>query len=152
MSLSTTLSVTKEGDCFGTKILNLISNDEGFSEKLYTDTKGFLTIGFGFNLTTQEIPMGAAFEWLDCLIDDLQFRLKQCIPFWSDLNDARKYVLINMAYQMGIGGLLGFHDMLKALGLKDYTATGAAMKDSVWYRDYTARASRLIKIMLSGEF
>lgn len=134
------------------KVRSLIANDEGFSNKVYTDTQGFLTIGFGFNLSNQSLPMSVALDWLDLILNSIEHSLANTIPFWDSLNDARKYVLINMAYQMGISGLLGFHDMLKALGLKDYAATVAAMKDSVWYKDFTARASRLMKIMLSGEF
>lgn len=134
------------------KTTTILMNDEGFSGKVYTDSRGFLTIGFGFNLNKQEIPMSVAVEWLHILINKIQFELESHIIFWNDLNEARKSVLINMAYHMGIGGLLAFHDMLKALELKDYAATVAAMKDSSWYRDYTARASRLMKIMLSGEF
>lgn len=130
----------------------LIVNDEGFSAKVYTDTKGHLTIGFGFNLETQTLPVSVALDWLDFILNFIEHSLENTLSFWDSLNDARKYVLINMAYQMGIGGLLAFHDMLKALELKDYAATVAAMKDSVWYREHTARASRLMKIMLSGEF
>ncbi len=133
-------------------ISSLIANDEGFSDKLYTDTKGFLTIGYGFNLITGSIPISVAMHWLDVLLNGINHQLEEDISFWNDLNDARKYVLINMAYQMGIGGLLGFHDMLKALGLKDYNGAAIAMKNSVWYREFTARALRLIKIMQSGEF
>jgi lysozyme len=134
------------------KIRTLIANDEGFSGKIYTDNKGFLTIGYGFNITTGSIPISVAMQWLDYLINGIYLQLEEKIAFWNDLNDARKYVLANMAYQMGIGGLLGFRDMLKALGNKDYITASLSMKDSVWYKEFTSRASRLIKIMQSGEF
>jgi len=134
------------------KITVRLMHDESFSGKIYTDSKGFITIGFGFNLTTQELPISIALEWLHILINKIQFELEKHISFWNELNDARKYVLINMAYQMGIGGLLQFHAMLKSLGSKDYDGAAIEMKDSVWYRDFTTRASRLVKIMQSGEF
>jgi lysozyme len=133
-------------------ISSLIANDEGFSSKLYTDTKGFLTIGYGFNLNTGSIPISVAMHWLDVLLNGINHQLEENIAFWNELNDARKYVLINMSYQMGIGGLLQFHAMLKSLGSKDYDGAAIEMKDSVWYRDFTTRASRLVKIMQSGEF
>ena len=135
-----------------TKMISRLKNDEGFSGKIYPDSKGFLTLGFGFNLTKQEIPIDIASDWLDFLVTNVEHEIEQNISFWSDLNEARQSVLINMAYQMGIGGLLQFRDMLKALGLKDYNGAAIAMKDSVWYREFTARASRLVKIMQSGEF
>lgn len=132
--------------------LRLLMEDEGFREKIYTDSKGFLTIGFGFNLTEQGIPLSVALNWLEYLYDHIKWQLQKHIDFWDDLNEARQFVLINMAYQMGIGGLMGFHGMLKLLGSKDFDGAAIEMKDSVWYRDFTARASRLIKIMKSGEF
>lgn len=133
------------------KIRDQLTEDEGFSPTPYKDSKGFLTIGFGFNLEKQGLPMSVALEWLDLLMFNIESQLSRNISFWNDLNDARKGVLINMAYQMGIGGLMNFHDMLKALGSKDYVGAANEMKDSVWYKEFTARASRLIKIMLSGE-
>lgn len=133
------------------KVRNQLANDEGFRENVYTDSKGFLTIGFGFNLEKQGLPMSVALEWLDLLMFNIESQLSKSISFWYDLNDARKGVLINMAYHMGVGNLMNFRGMLKALGSKDYVGAADEMKDSVWYKDFTARASRLIKIMLSGE-
>lgn len=134
------------------KLRNMLVNDEGFRGTPYTDSRGFLTIGFGFNLTTQELPLSIALEWLDLLLFTIEHQLEKNISFFDQLNDARKSVLMNMAYQMGIGGLLSFHDMLKALGCKDYEGASTSMMDSVWYRDFTSRASRLVKIMKFGEF
>lgn len=134
------------------KLMDGLVHDEGFRENAYRDPKGFLTIGFGFNLDVNGLPMSVALNWLDYNIFQLESDLVKQISFWVDLNEARKSVLINMAYQMGIGGLLGFHGMLKKLGSKDYIGAATEMKDSVWYRDFTNRASRLIKIMISGVF
>lgn len=134
------------------KLMDGLVHDEGFRENVYRDPKGFLTIGFGFNLDVNGLPMSVALNWLDYNIFQLESDLVKQISFWGDLNEARKSVLINMAYQMGIGGLLGFHGMLKKLGSKDYIGAATEMKDSVWYRDFTNRASRLIKIMISGVF
>jgi lysozyme len=134
------------------KLLDNLVDDEGFRERPYRDSKGFLTIGFGFNLDVNGLPLSVALNWLDHTTFQIESQLSNSIPFWDKLNDARKSVLINMAYQMGIGGLLGFHGMLSKLGSKDYASACAEMKDSVWYREFTGRASRLIKIMSSGEF
>lgn len=134
------------------KIRHYLVGDEGFSNKIYTDTKGFLTIGYGFNLTTGSIPTSVAIHWLNVLLSDIRYQLEENIVFWNELSDARKYILINMAYQMGVSGLLNFRGMIKALASKDYIGAANEMKDSLWYREFTARASRLIKVMLSGEF
>jgi len=133
------------------KLRNLLVNDEGFREKAYRDSKGFLTIGFGFNLDVNGLPLSVALEWLDFLICKVESDLEKNISCWNLLNDSRKCVLINMAYQLGISGLLQFRGMLNRLESKDYAGAASEMKDSVWYREFTTRASRLIKIMLSGD-
>lgn len=134
------------------RTVNLIADDEGFRSKVYTDSKGFPTIGFGFNLTNVEIPISVALDWLGIIISNIEHDLEKYLPFWNNLSDARKYVLINMAYQMGVNGLLNFHNMIKSLSNKNYSQAAIDMKDSLWYREFTNRASRLQKIMISGEF
>lgn len=134
------------------KLMDGLVDDEGFRENPYRDSKGFLTIGFGFNLDVNGLPFSVALNWLDYNVFQIESQLNNKISFWNQLNDARKTVLINMAYQIGISGLLGFHGMLNKLGSKDYIGASAEMKDSVWYREFTNRAYRLIKIMISGEF
>lgn len=136
----------------GLKTRNLVAKEEGFREKAYKDTKGFLTIGYGFNLDAIGIPLTIADQWLDFLLDKVR---KECLtrikPF-SGLNEARQGVLISMAYNMGIDGLLKFRDMIKALESKDYIAAAKAMEESRWYKDVPSRAKELISIMLTGNF
>ena len=134
---------------------NLIADDEGFRSSLYSDSRGFPTIGFGFNLSTTEIPLSIALDWLDYLLSKIEHDLcsyPMLSNIWPNLSDARKYVLINMAYQMGIGGLLNFHGMIKGLADRNYLLAAAEMKDSIWYREFPGRANRLVNIMISGEF
>lgn len=144
-------SYTTLSDESQNKLIDRISEDEGFSAHVYRDQKGFLTIGFGFNLDSSGIPFSIAEEWLKYNVNKIGSQLANQIYFWKELNDARKCVLINMAYQMGVGGVLGFHGMLSKLGSKDYEGASSEMMDSVWYREFTSRASRLVKIMVSGE-
>ena len=134
------------------KCINLIANDEGFRGKYYKDMRGNLTIGFGFNLEKLEMPLDIAMQWLEYLEKIIEAYLASELKFFDDLNDARKSVLINMAYHLGFGGLLGFKKMIEALSVKDYKKACEYMKDSCWYRTFTGRATRLINMMSSGEF
>lgn len=142
--------------CFDTqikvpeKLTNLVKDHEGFKGIPYKDTRGFLSIGYGFNLDSLVMPRIVADFWLDYLLREC---IKQCsenIKFFYALDEARKFVLISMAYNMGITGLLGFHGMLKALEMKDYEAAAAEMEDSQWYRQVPGRVRKLKSIMLSG--
>lgn len=92
----------------------LIMKHENFRGYVYTDTTGHLTVGYGHNLQTRPISQNIGSLILD---EDIQWflpKLSEIIDFFDDLSDERKCVLIDMAYNMGLQGLLEFKDMLKA--------------------------------------
>lgn len=134
------------------KIIKQISFDEGFIPHLYKCSKGFNTIGYGFNLDAETLPIEVADFWLEFLIEKLDSELPLHISCYKSLNDARKCVLINMAYHMGLYGLLKFNNFLAKLDSEDYDAAAFHMKDSRWYRDFPNRANRLVNIMIKGSF
>jgi len=134
------------------KIVKLVAYDEGFVPNLYKCPKGFNTIGYGFNLDKENLPLEVADFWLNYLLEDLESKLPLHISSYNSLNDARKYVLINMAYHMGLYGLLKFKNMLNAIDSGDYQMAAEYMRDSLWYRDFPNRANRLVSIMIKGTF
>lgn len=77
--------------------------------------------------------------------------LDHAIPWWTTLAPLRQDVLANMAFNLGVSGLLKFHDMLEATRTGDYAQAAAEMLDSKWAGQVGARAKRLAKQMLTGE-
>ncbi len=75
--------------------------------------------------------------------------LKEKLYFFDDLPDEAKKILINMAYNLGVNGLMKFKRMLDALEFEDYDEAANEMVDSVWYREVGKRAKRLVKRMRS---
>lgn len=134
------------------KSTQLLADDEGFRSKMYKCPLGFNTIGYGFNLDTNELPEVIAKLWLRYLIEQLSLELNSKLSFFKNLDDARKYVLINMAYQMGVNGLLGFKKFLSFLEQNKYKEAVSEMEDSQWHRDFPNRSNRLISIMIKGDF
>ena len=67
------------------------------------------------------------------------------------LDGTRKGVIINMVYQMGLGGVLKFKKMIAAIEEKDYNAAAIEMMDSAWFRQTPNRANRLIETMRTGK-
>ena len=63
----------------------------------------------------------------------------------------RQAVLLSMAYQLGIVGLLGFNRMLAALERGDHTTAAFEMLDSRWARQTPARAERQAEAMRTGD-
>lgn len=124
---------------------------EGFSRLPYKCPTGHLTIGYGHNL--ENGISAAAAEFL--LQEDLaraERAVKNAFPWWWKLDDARQFVLVDMAFNMGLAGLKGFKKMLAAAEQGDYQTAAKEMLASKWAAQVGRRAVELSKIMEKGEW
>lgn len=64
-----------------------------------------------------------------------------------DLSDVRKGVVAEMAFQLGVGGCLGFRRMWLALERRDFESAADEALDSEWGRKYRRRARRLAAML-----
>lgn len=153
-----------------------IKYNEVFRANPYKDTKGIWTVGYGWNLKenpliNEHYPMSEkrANELMMGKIKDLLKDLNDYV-FFNYLGDVRKGVILEMAYQMGIGyppgknyfgtGLLGFDKMIHIINqsilfkirANDYfELISQEMLNSKWAKiDSPGRAKQLAKIMLTG--
>ena len=104
---------------------------EGFKAKPYRDSIGIWTIGYGINLEQGMTEREAAMI-LEERVRKLRHRLSMVIRPWKQLSPARQDVLVNMAYNLGISGLLRFKKMLKALTAEAYSHAADEMMNSIW--------------------
>lgn len=108
------------------------------------------TVGYGFtNGTTpdsriQKIP---AERMLEGLILEQNLRLRDKLPGYVDASFVTKTVLINMAFNMGLKGLLSFKNTLAFIKAKNYVHAAQNMKLSLWYTQVGNRAKELVKRM-----
>lgn len=65
-------------------------------------------------------------------------------------DQVRCFVLINMAFNMGIAGLLKFKNMLAAIEACNYPLAAAEMSTSLWARQVKGRAVELAEQMRTG--
>ena len=72
------------------------------------------------------------------------------IPWWRDLGPIRAAVLINMAYQMGVQGLLGFPLTLAAMQDWQFHLAAGRMLMSAWSHQTPERAQRLAAQVSTG--
>jgi lysozyme len=126
--------------------------DEGLRLKPYKDSVGKTTIGIGRNLDDVGISQPEAMTLLENDIENASAMLRTRLPWTINLDDVRRAALINMTFNMGIGGLLGFRKFLAALEAGDYRAASAEMMDSTWYKQVGDRAHRLSVQIESGEW
>ena len=130
----------------------LLSDAEGLRLRMYKDTTGHWTIGYGHNLEAKGISKKIAKLILEEDVNDTISECKEKIPFFSQLDVPRQYVLVNMAFNMGIGGLLSFVRMLNALNNRDYPEAAKELENSLANRQVPNRIYPLIKILESGKF
>ena len=114
--------------------------------------KGALTIGWGHNLDAHGIPKAMAEVLLDDDLTEATHEVDARLTWAQDLSAPRRAVLIDMAFNMGIGGLLGFTNMLTAAERGDPPAVAREMRDSRWYQQVGARAERLVVQWLTDKW
>lgn len=137
------------------KLTKQLRRDEGERLTAYQDHLGFWTIGVGRLIDGRRGGGITAEESAYLLSNDIDVRLKALelhLPWFKDLDEARQGVLANMAFQLGISGLLGFKNTLAEVKAGNYSKAAANMRLSKWYSQTPNRAERLCKQMETGEW
>lgn len=128
--------------------------DEGEKPHVYVDTLGYYTIGVGRLVDRRKAGAGLRSDEIEYLlnndIDDRINALHTRLSWFQNLDDARKGVLLNMAFQLGVDGLLGFKRTLDLVRDGKYENAAAAMLESRWAEQTPARAKRMADQMRSG--
>lgn len=136
------------------KITAQLRQDEGARACAYRDTLGFLTIGVGRLIDERRAGAGLRAHEIDFLLaNDITDRveaLNRTLPWFKDLDDARQAVLVNMAFQLGVEGLLAFKTSLGLIEQRDYKNAADQMLRSRWAGQTPARAWRMAKQMDTG--
>lgn len=146
------------GSSLGDNIVDLkqqLIREEGAESCAYQDSLGYWTIGVG-RLIDSRKGGGLSNEEIDMLLDNDIKRNYEAVlvalPWMEKLNDARQAVLIGMAFQMGLKGLLQFKRTLGSIEDGHYSEAAAEMMDSAWAKQTFGRAARMAKQMETGEW
>jgi lysozyme len=134
------------------KLIDQIQKHEGLRLKPYKCSAGKTTIGFGRNLEDKGISKSEACMLLANDLHECINQVKEKIPFFGQLNDARQNVLVNMCFNLGIYGLLKFKRFLRALDLGRFERASVEMLDSRWAGQVGVRAKELSRQIKTGEF
>jgi len=131
-------------------ILEDLKQDEGLRLLPYKDTVGKLTIGYGLNLDAGITEIEA--HWLlQNRVNDIKRNLYSSFNWYRAMDDARKDVIVNMVYNLGLAGVLRFKKLIGSLESHDYNRAAHEMLDSKWASQVGKRAERLAQTMMSGE-
>lgn len=133
-----------------------LKGDEGVKAQAYQDHLGFWTIGVGRLIDARKAGSGLRPSEIDMLlqndIDDRIEALTRRLPWFQNLDDARKGVLLNMSFQLGVDGLLGFKNTLKMIETGDYMGAARNMLLSKWAEQTPQRANRMAEQMRTGKW
>ena len=123
--------------------------DEGVKYHAYRDPTGNWAIGVG-HLTGKPVKSITKQQALNLLQDDLNTvcdGLDAHLPWWRQLKKKRQHVLINMGFNLGVGGLLRFKKMLHAVKTGKFKIASRQMLIAKWARQVKDRARRLAVLM-----
>jgi lysozyme len=140
-----------------------IGRDEGLRLHAYPDPDtGAEPWTIGYGCTGGNIHSGLVWTKaqadaaLNARIEQLIRQLDALLPWWREVNDPRQDVLVNMAYNLGVQGLLGFHAFLAAAqaGRHDAAAADLLITDgrpTRWAHQVHGRAARLARQWRDGQ-
>lgn len=121
--------------------------DEGLRLKPYRCTAGKLTIGVGRNLDDRGITEAEAMAMLENDIKRCWTEVVTALPWVILAPEPVQEALLNMCFNLGLGGLLTFKQTLALIQAGNYAKAADAMLASKWAGQVGARAQRLAEMV-----
>ena len=135
------------------KLKEQLIKHEDKKASAYQDSKGYWTIGIGHLIDARKggkISEDTIQFIFEKDVAEKMAQLDEQLPWWKNLDEVRQRVLVNMCFNLGIEGLLGFHNTLAFIEHGDYKQAASNMLQSLWAEQVGARARELAMMMESG--
>ena len=124
-----------------------VKANEGFRDRVYKDTLGFDTIGYGFAIKDLRLDSDISGILLDRKIYQLIINVYTRLPWVVEMPGKIEEVIVEMCYQMGITGFSKFKKTHKYMKEHDWKLASIEMLDSRWAKQTPNRAKRLSDIV-----
>ncbi len=126
-----------------------LKRDEGFVPYAYTDSLGYLTIGYGTLIDKRGggLPEDICDELLTRHIEENIIKLNNQLPWLKKHPENVQRAVANMSYQLGISGLLKFKTTLRLIEQKRYNEAADNALLSLWARQTPERATRVTNLI-----
>jgi len=144
-------------------LLENIKAHEGFRDHIYKDSVGKPTVGYGFLVAalspdelklnggkTEPMSKEVAEKILNLKVTKLQKRVLECLPWLSSKPQSIQDTILEMAYQLGLAGLMGFRHTLGCIEAGDYAQAAKNLRASLLYRQTPKRVEGYIKGLKNG--
>ncbi len=150
---------------------DFIEPQEGFRSHLYLDSNGIWTIGWGRNMedvglsSEEKAYLGVPprdikvtgiteEEGKYMLGHDIQRTITGCchaFDWFESLDNIRKAVVVDMAFNMGIQGFKKFKETIIYISTGRWEEAAREMLNSSWAREVKGRAKVLSEMMRTGD-
>lgn len=128
---------------------------EGRVLHAYHDSLGYWTIGVGHCIDKRR-GGGLPEHIVDALLEhDIEVATRAAVAAVPDLvyhPEPVRRALVEMAFQLGRDGLLGFRRMRAALADKDYRSAALQALESRWARQTPQRAREIAALIVSAAY
>tara|TARA_R100001460_G_scaffold41037_2_gene76466 strand:+ start:217 stop:663 length:447 start_codon:yes stop_codon:yes gene_type:complete len=131
----------------------IIQEEGGMILEPYQDHLGYWTIGAGHLIRDHEkdeLMKGITHQkGVELFLKDFNVAIDDAEEFTQGMNidDNAQECVIHMAFQLGLPRLNKFVKFKQCLADKNYSGAMVEMKDSLWWKQTTNRANRIIKKM-----
>ena len=134
------------------RTLDTLVEDEGFISHVHKCPRGYWTIGHGILVDKRRGGGISPAESLHIVRGRLRTLLLRLVTYewFVCLSTARKDAILQMAYNLGMGGLFEFKRMLQALRDKNYPLAADEALDSKWAKQVGSRAERIADLIRQG--
>lgn len=137
------------------KLYEEIKADEGEVLEIYKDHLGYETFGIGHLVTKTDPEHGQSVgtpvssdRVREVFKDDIGTSIYYCeaqFNQWNSWPEEVQLIMVNMMFNMGPTRMAKFKNMIFALNTQDWQQAAVEGRDSLWYKQVTNRAERLMK-------
>ena len=137
------------------RLLKSVKEHEGYRTKVYLDTLGKRTVGYGHLCVEDHWEDDKEYEWgylEEILHNDLREAIAGADELieqhnCKDLEGQAKEVVVEMIFQLGKTGVSKFKKMWEALSEYNYIGASFEMLDSKWANQTPNRAKKMAALM-----
>lgn len=153
------------------ELAKYLAFNEGFRTRRYYDSRGFPTVGIGFNLARDGAraaieAVGADFgriksgkdslsqsQAIALLSVDEQAAIetaRSLFPDFDKYDPTRQLILADLAYNLGKAKLANFTSFIDAVKANNWDQAAGALRKSKWFSEVGKRALRDVEAMRTG--
>ena len=131
------------------QLIESIKKHEGFRSRVYNDSLGKPTIGYGFLIEALDLDEDICLIILQRKLDGLIRSIKFKFGWFEDMPEKVQNVIVNMSYQLGLKTFGTFKKTIEHFKKREWELGSEEMLRSKWFMQTPNRAKELSEIIKS---